>query len=424
MTAQSDKKVAARHGIAAGIAALATPLDVLDPLPGNPRRGDVAAVARSFERFGQRKPIVARRTGDRGVVIAGNHQLAAARQLKWTHVAVLWTDDDDETAAAFALADNRTADLGSYDDAALLELLAQVHDEDLLAATGYSDDDIAALGVSVTPLGGPVSGDPDDVPDSAPSISVAGDVWMLGPHRVMCGDSTSPTDLERLMDGEHADMVWTDPPYGIAYVGGTMDALTIQNDDLRAEPLRQLLRDSLGNAADACRPGAAWFVAGPDRSGVFGVFLGVLEELGIYRQLTVWVKDQFVMGRSDYHYRHEAIFYGWKPGAAHHPPPDRTQDTIWEFPRPKRSAEHPTMKPVALIERAIANHTDSAEVVLDPFGGSGSTLIAAHQQGRVARLMELDPRYVDVICKRWQLATGSMPVAESTKREHDFVGSS
>jgi site-specific DNA-methyltransferase (adenine-specific) len=150
----------------------------------------------------------------------------------------------------------------------------------------------------------------------------------------------------------------------------------------------------------------------------FGV---VLRDLGIWRQTLVWVKQQLVMGRSDYHYRHEPIFYGWKPGAAHTAPPGRKSDTIWEFDRPSRSGEHPTMKPVALIEQAITNHTQRNDVVLDLFGGSGSTLIAAHAAGRVARLMELDPKYCDVICKRFQQATGVTPVAESTNNEHDFL---
>jgi DNA modification methylase len=143
--------------------------------------------------------------------------------------------------------------------------------------------------------------------------------------------------------------------------------------------------------------------------------------MGIWRQTITWVKDQFAMGRSDYHGRHEPIFYGWKPGAAHQPPPDRKQDTVWEFPRPKRSPEHPTMKPVDLIARAVENHTNRSGRVLDPFGGSGSTLIAAHGLGRIAYLMELDEQYCDVICKRWEQATGITPIHEATKRDHSFL---
>ena len=391
--------------------------------------GDIDAVARSYAAFGQRKPVVARRDGDQTVVIAGNHQLQAARQLGWSHIAVLVVDDDDETAAAFALADNRTADLGTYDEQALLAMLGHVDNPDLLMATGYSATDIEDLLGRVTEPP-PALADPDAVPDSAPAKTVPGDVWLLGPHRVMCGDSTVPTDVGRLMDGGLADCVWTDPPYGVAIVGGNhslspeerkrQGGLTIDNDDLSPLELEQFLRSALSEASNACRSGAAWFVAAPP-GPLFIPFGLVLLELGIWRQTLVWLKSSLVMGRSDYHYRHEAIFYGWKPGAAHTEPPDRKGDTIWEFDRPSRNGDHPTMKPIALIERAVNNHTKRNDVVLDPFGGSGSTLIACHQTGRTARLMELDPQYVDVICRRYQEATGTMPVAESTGNAHDFT---
>lgn len=403
------------------LAALAAPIDKLNLLPGNPRRGDVDAVAKSLAAFGQRKPIVARRDG---TVIAGNHTLQAARQLGWPEIAVVWVDDDDTTAKAFALADNRTAELGTYDDQLLADLISEVRDADpdLLAASGWSDEATKELLNAMaanepTPV---IQGDPDEVPESAPAKTVSGDVWLLGPHRLVCGDSTVSTDVDKLMAGGQADMVWTDPPYGVRYVGKTVDALTIENDDLDAKGLEAFLRIALGEASNACRPGAAWFVAAP-AGPLFVPFGLVLLELGIWRQTLVWLKQNFVMGRTDYHYRHEEILYGWKPGAAHTEPPDRKGDTIWEFDRPSRNGEHPTMKPIALIERAINNHTKRNDVILDLFGGSGSTLIAAHQTGRVARLMELDPKYCDVICARFQKATGIKPIAEATNNEHDFL---
>jgi site-specific DNA-methyltransferase (adenine-specific) len=404
------------------LAALATPIDQLELLDGNPRRGDIDAVARSLDRFGQRKPIVARRS-DRQVV-AGNHTLQAARKLGWDEIAVVWVDDDEVTAKAFALADNRTAELGDYDDQLLGDLLKAVGDVDpaLLADAGWAGDAVAELLERLEPEQVPIADtDPDDIPESAPAKTVPGDVWLLGPHRVACGDSTVPTDFDKLMAGELADMVWTDPPYGVSYVGKTADALTIDNDSLNPAELETFLRAAFAGALAATRDGGAWFVASPPGplQNTFGV---VLIEMGIWRQTIVWVKDVFVMGRSDYHYRHEPIFYGWKPGASHVGPPDRKGDTIWEINRPKRNAEHPTMKPVALIERAVVNHTKKGAVVLDPFGGSGTTLIACHQTGRVARLMELDPQYVDVICRRFQEHTGIKPIAEATGREHDFTG--
>ena len=404
-----------------GLQPLATEIGKLKLLPGNPRKGDIQAVARSLEAFGQRKPIVAITDG---TVIAGNHTLQAAQSLGWDKIAVVFVEDDEAKAKAYALADNRTAELGGYDSQALAELISDVQllDKELFAATGWDNDDLLEilnqLELQQLPT---VLTDPDDIPDAPPAKTVPGDVWLLGPHRVMCGDSTVPTDVDKLMAGVKADMVWTDPPYGVSYVGGTADALTLQNDDMTPAQLEDLLRLSLSNALSTCQPGGAWFVAGPDRHGPFRSFVDVLHELGVYRQCVIWLKDAFVLGRWDYHSRHEVLFYGWAPGAVHRGPPDRAQDTIWEFPKPRENKIHPTMKPIALIERAINNHTNRNEVVFDPFGGSGSTLIACHQTGRVARLMELDPRYVDVICKRFQEHTGIKPINQATNQEHDFL---
>lgn len=404
--------------IASDLRFLATPVQELRQLPGNPRIGDVDAVAKSLSAFGQRKPIVARQDG---VVIAGNHTLQAAIKLGWLEIAVVRVDDDDATAHAYALADNRTAELGQYDDNLLLALVDRIKDdEQLFAASGWTQDDLSALidaastGSDLEPLV-----DPDDVPEIKQPVSVPGDLWLLGPHRVLCGDSTAITDVERLCVNQ-VDMVWTDPPYGVSYVGGTKDALTILNDDLDINRLETFLASSLGNASIISKPGATWFVAAPP-GPLFLAFGKVLLNEGIWRQTLVWLKSALVMGRSDYHYRHESIFYGWKPGAAHTPPPDRKQDTIWQFDKPQRNADHPTMKPVALVERAIINHTKPDHIIFDPFGGSGTTLIAAHGCGRQARLLELDPQYVDVICTRFQKATGILPILEASGEAHDFL---
>ena len=177
----------------------------------------------------------------------------------------------------------------------------------------------------------------------------------------------------------------------------------------------EFLRSTLGNALDACKPGAVWYVAAPAGPN-FLPFASCLAALRVWRQTLVWVKDAFVLGRSDYHYRHEAVFYGWKPGAAHHEPPDRTHDTIWEVPRPRASPDHPTSKPVELVERALLMSTARGELVLDPFAGSGSTLIAAEASGRRAACVELDPRYCDVVVRRWQEATGREAVLDGDGR--------
>jgi DNA modification methylase len=390
---------------------------------GNPRQGNVDAVARSLDAFGQRKPIVALRDG---TVIAGNHTLQAAQKLGWDELAVVWVDDDETTAKAYSLADNRTAELGGYDEVLLAELVAEVQDadEELLAATAWSADDLKDLLDRLKPEPPELEGDPDDVPESAPSITVKGDVWLLGPHRVMCGDSTSPTDVERLMDGGKADMVWTDPPYGVDYVGKTADALTIEGDG--AEGLDALLAGAFDSILAAVHPGRPIYVAAP--AGPQGVpFANALLERGIFRQRLCWVKNVLVLGHSDYHYRHEDIYLGYTPGGTGRRGRggecwygDNAQTSVLEFDKPSRNAEHPTMKPVELIAYCIGNSSKKSGVVLDLFGGSGSTLIAAHTTGRTAHLMELDERYVDVICRRYQQLTGDKPIAESTGRPHDF----
>src|SRR3982751_439536 len=402
--------------IAPDLAPLAVPVDKLKLLPGNPRVGDVDAIARSLAAFGQRKPVVANRDG---TVIAGNHTLLAARQLGWDAVAAVWVDDDTTTAHAYALADNRTAELGTYDDAALAAFIGQVRgaDAELLAATGWTGDDLQDLLDRLAPEPIPLATDPDDVPEQAPAITERGDHWMLGTHALVCGDARDAGDVAEALDGALADMVWTDPPYGVDYVGGNhelrpeerlaLGGLTIENDG--AEDTANLLRAAFAVALKSCKPGAVWFTAAPP-GPPFRTFCEVLGDLGVWRPTLSWVKDSLVMGRSDYHYRHESLLYGWVPGAAHQAPAARTHDTVWEVPRPKASRDHPTMKPVGLVMPAIKNHTARGGLVLDPFAGSGTTIIAAQVTGRRAAAVELDPHYCDVICKRFEQATGIVPI--------------
>lgn len=391
------------------------PLDSVRPFPGNPRRGTVEAIARSLRRLGQHRAIVVDR--ERRIVV-GNHTWMAARSLGWDTIAAIEVDDDEAMARARLLADNRTGDLGTYDDQELAEMLRGVIDNaELLAATAYTADEIARL---IPPAQAPTFTDPDAVPAPPEKPRTQpGDLWLLGPHRLLCGDSTVPADVERLMAGRRADLVWTDPPYGVAYVGKTADALTIENDAVDEAALARLLGAAFALGVRHTRPGACWFVAAP-AGPLFGVFAKILGDLDVWRHTVVWVKDRFVLGHSDYHYRHEALFYGWTPGGAHHPPPDRTQDTVWEIPRPARSQTHPTMKPVALVVRAIENHSDMGDLVLDLFGGSGTTLIAAEATRRRAALVELTARYCDVICRRFQDHTGVLPVLEATGEAVDF----
>jgi site-specific DNA-methyltransferase (adenine-specific) len=399
---------------------LAVPVNNLQGLPGNPRVGDVEAVARSLERFGQRKPIVARKKD--GVIVAGNHTWQAAKQLGWSEIAVVWTDDDDETMKAYALADNRTAELGSYDEVALLELIREVGEADpaLLVDSGWLEDAVSDLIAKIDQ--GLPDAPPSDAAPAPPKVpkTKVGDVWVLGSHRVVCGDSTDVGVFDLLLNDQKADTVWTDPPYGVSYVGKTSEALTISNDRLSPAGLEDFLRASLGATFTKVKPGGVWYVAAPS-GDLFYAFATVLKDLQVWRHTLVWVKDVFVMGRADYHYRHESIFYGWSPGGAHEWFGGRNKDTVIEVARPKANREHPTMKPIDLIVKCLDNSAPRGGIVLDPFGGSGSTLLACEYTGRKARLIELDPRYVDVICRRWQEFTGSQPILESTGESHSFL---
>jgi site-specific DNA-methyltransferase (adenine-specific) len=389
----------------------------------NPRRGNTAVIAQSLKVNGQYRCLAVNRgthTGRPNEVLAGNHTLMAARDLGWDTVAVTYVDVDDDQSARIVAADNRTADLGEYDDQLLLELLADLPD---LGGTGYEPGDIEDLEKALRDSNQPDPGltDPDDVPDPplAP-ISKTGDVWLLGDHRLVVGKAEDPLVWESLLGDTKADCMWTDPPYGVSYVGKTEDALTIDNDELSPDELRAFLRTVMGVALVSCKPGAAWYVMSPP-GPLHLVFGHELATLGVFRQTLVWVKDQFVMGHSDYHYRHEPIYYGWTTGAAHQEPPDRKQDTVFEVPRPKRSEDHPTMKPVELIRQHIENSCDRWAVVVDPFAGSGSTLIACHITGRTARLIEVDCRYADVICRRYQEHANVVPILEATSQPHDFT---
>jgi len=387
---------------------LAHPLKKLKLLPGNPRKGDVEAVKRSYERFGQRKPIVALPDG---TVIAGNHQFLAAKALGWDEIAVVFVDDDDQTAKAFALADNRTSDLGSYDSEALAELLADVAvNPELLLATGYTQADLDALIGEIEELP-PVVGDPDEVPESAPAKTIKGDVWLLGPHRLMCGDSASVSDLDCLMAGNKAGCLLTDPPYGInldtdytqlpSNPGTTQTKYRpVANDDQPFDA--SFLWQYFSYCTEQFWFGADYYRRTIDAPDLDGSWL-------------VWDKRQ------------ESNDKGFGSGF----------ELVWSKKRHKRDLlrylhfgmftvekgkrVHPTQKPVVLLQEILNRWADEGCVVADPFAGSGSTLMAAHQTKRICYTMELDERYCDIICKRWEQATGITPIHETTKREHSFL---
>jgi site-specific DNA-methyltransferase (adenine-specific) len=395
--------------IAPQLHSLVVPIESVTLHPNNPRRGDVEAVAASLERFGQQKPIVVQRSS--GFVVAGNHLVKAARSLGWTEIAANVEELDDATAVGFMLADNRTADLGGYDDALLAAILAEQDAAANLAATGYDTDDVAAI-LAAADIS--ATRDPDaapELPETADLYVEPGDLWTLGRHRLLIGDSTDPAAVARLVGDQAVDLLWTDPPYGVAYSGKTTAAMTIANDDLGIAGTRELVAAALRLVP--LRAGGSFYIASPAGPGHLAFLLALADAKLTFRQTLIWLKDAFVLGHSDYHYRHEPILYGWRDGAAHTFRADRRQDSVWEIARPGRSDLHPTTKPVELVERAIRNSCAPGDVVSDPFSGSGTTIIAAELTERRALAMEIDPRYAQAAIERWQSFTGARATREA-----------
>lgn len=374
--------------------------------PNNARKHgekDLAAIVASLDKFEQQTPIVI--TSD-NVVIKGNGTVMAAMKLNWTHVEAIRTNLTGQQVTAYAIADNRTSDLSEFDNEKLLELLQGLDEQSLIDACGFDAEAMAELLKEVEDLQ-PV---PEIVEDEVPELPVEpitkpGDIWILGEHRVMCGDSTVAIEVQKLMDGDVADACLTDPPYGVSYVGKTKDALIVENDDMDEEQLCGLVLAAFDNAQAVCRPGAYWYATVPP-GPLHLVFAEDWKCRGILRQIMVWAKDSMVLGHSEYHYRHEPILFGWVPGGDRHKNRDRTRTTLWEYERPKASREHPTMKPVGLWSQAIADGSRKGECVYDPFLGSGTTVIAAEQLGRKCFGMEISPAYCDVIVARWEALTG------------------
>lgn len=399
------------------------PVDQLIPYVGNARThsdAQVAQIAASIQEFGWTNPVLV--DGQNGV-IAGHGRLLAARKLKLPEVPVIELAHlTDAQRKAYILADNKLALNAGWDPATLgLELEALRADGFDLALTGFSDLELASiLGAAA---GSPGLTDPDAAPDAPENpVTTLGDVWLLGDHRVMCGDSTKIQSVETLCAGRLVDLFLTDPPYNVAYEGKTKDALKIKNDSMADSEFRQFLRDAYTAADAVMKPGSVFYVWHADSEGYN--FRGAAKDAGWkVRQCLIWRKNSLVMGHQDYHWQHEPCLYGWKDGAGHLWASDRKQTTVLDFDRPSRSSEHPTMKPVALFEYQMLNNTKGGDIVLDLFGGSGTTLIAAEKNGRVARLMELDAKYVDVIVLRWQDFTGKKATLESDGRTFETIAS-
>lgn len=336
---------------------------------------------------------------------------------RFTYREVYW---DEMTEKAATIAANKNA--GEWDPAKLGEWIKELNGFDVnfdLDLTMFDPDEIKDLvGIEVagyTRANADTGVDEDEVPEKAPARSQLGDLYILGRHRLVCGDSTMASAVDRLMIGEQVDAVWTDPPYNVALGEGPSsqmrarnrrtDGLKIMNDKMPDDKFREFLCQVFCRMADAAKPGAAIYIAHADSEGYN--FRGAMKDAGwLYKQCLIWNKSSLVMGRQDYHWKHEPILYGWKPGAAHTWYGDRKQTTVLEFQKPARSEMYPTMKPVELVQYCLENSCSPAGSVLDLFGGSGTTLIACEKTARTCYTMELDPSYCDIIVARWEKYTG------------------
>ena len=355
---------------------------------------------RQFPEMMEARPIV---VDQNNVILGGNMRFKAAKEAGLQEVDVYVASWDEAKNPEFIIKDN--VGFGEWD----WDMLANEWDAVLLDDWGLDvwQEEEEKEGLT----------DPDEVPEvPADPVTQPGDLWILGEHRLLCGDSTKAEDMERLMDGKLADLWLTDPPYNVALGmnesveeakrrNRRTDGKVVQNDEMSDSEFRQFLCLAYGAANDALRKGAAFYIWHADSEGYN--FRGAARDTGWQvRQCLIWTKSSLVMGRQDYHWQHEPCLYGWTPGAGHTWNSDRKQSTLLQFDKPSRSSEHPTMKPVELVEYCMGNSSTKGEIVLDSFLGSGSTLIAAEKTGRKCYGMELDPKYCDVIVKRWEDFTG------------------
>jgi DNA modification methylase len=406
----------------AGLQVELWPIDQLIPYVRNARTHSaeqIAQVAASIIEFGWTNPIL---VGSDRVVIAGHARLLAARKLGMNEVPVIVLGHLSEAQRrALVLADNRLALSAGWDLDMLRVELNSLKDEGFdLELVGFSDEELEEI-----------LRDPEETQDgltdedAAPEaperpVSAVGDLWVLGEHRVLCGDATDLEAVRRLMDGAQADLVFTDPPYNVDYTGYTGEKLKIQGDRMKPEEFSRFLRESFARFRAVTKPGASLYVC--HASSVQREFQGALEAAGFeVRCQIIWAKNTFAWGFGRYKFQHEPIFYCHVAGKKDPWYGDRSQSTLWQEKKPAANRLHPTMKPVELIERALMNSSKGGDYVLDLFGGSGSTLIACQRRHRNARLMELDPKYADVIVRRWQEYTGDGAVLAGDDRSFDEV---
>ena len=371
----------------------------------------VAQVAASIREFGWTNPVL---IDPAGGIIAGHGRVLAARKLGMDKVPCITLGHlTDTQRRAYILADNKLVLNAGWDDEMLRLELTDLQEMGAdLGLIGFGENELAKL--LVDPAAGLT--DPDDAPEPpADPVSRPGDIWICGEHRVLCGDATVLSDVETLLAGDLADMAFTDPPYNVNYANSAKDKLRGKN--------RPILNDALGDGFGAFLTDASVNLLTVTKGAVYICMssseLDTLQKAfreagGKWSTFIVWAKNTFTLGRADYQRQYEPVLYGWKDGADHYWCGTRDQGDVWFIDKPHKNDLHPTMKPVALVERAIRNSSKSRDIVLDPFGGSGTTMIAAERAGRRARLVELDPRYCDVIVRRWQDFTGGIALHAAT----------
>ena len=399
------------------------PITRLIPRITNPRTHtpeQVAQIAASIREFGWTNPVLVGADND---VIAGHARLLAARQLGMADVPVIQLGHLSEAQRrALVIADNQlTINAGWSEETLRIELQALQEADFDLTLVGFDEDELARLLAAEEATSGLI--DEDAVPEvlEAP-ISVAGDLWRLGQHVLLVGDATNEADVARLMNGAAADLVFIDPPYNCDYQGYTEEHLTIQGDRMSGAEFKQFLEAAFLSCRAVIKPGASLYVC--HSSSWQREFQNALEAAGFeVRCQIIWAKNTFAWGFGRYKFRHEPIFYAHVAGQSDAWYGDKSQSTLWEENKPAANRLHPTMKPVELIERALLNSSKAGNVVVDLFGGSGSTLIACERRGRAAWLMELDRRYADVICRRYQEYTGKRAVLDDDGRSFDEVAS-
>jgi DNA modification methylase len=382
------------------------PIDKLIPFARNPRthsEAQIAQIAASIAEFGFNNPIL---VDTKAGIIAGHGRLLAARKLQLTEVPVIVLDHlTDAQKRAYVIADNQLALNAGWDEELLRVELAALQDEDFnLGLVGFEDDELARLLAAQEAAEGLT--DEDAIPELPETpISMAGDLWILGPHKLLVGDTTLQADVQRLMAGDAADLVFTDPPYNVDYEGYTEERLKIKGDRMSDADFKQFLERAFRSYRTRVKPGASLYVC--HSSSWQREFQNALETAGFeVRCQIIWAKNTFAWGFGRYKFQHEPMFYCHVAGEKDPWYGDKSQSTLWQEKKPAANRIHPTAKPVELVERALLNSSKSGDVVADLFGGSGSTLIGCERRGRHARLMEIDPKYADCIVRRYQDYTG------------------